>query len=107
MASGSEETRKALTGTSTVITNTTTRTITTSFVTVSIKGIGTGGTFLKVASGATVSNITQASDVLHSIPRGGVSTSNLRSQVLLRPASTTLITVIGAEGTLASNPGAR
>jgi hypothetical protein len=103
LASGSKETREALASTSSVVANTTAGAITSSFVSVAIKRIGTRGALLEVTGRSTVSNITQASDVLHSIPRSRVGTSNLGSQVLLGPASSSLVAIIRAEGTLASN----
>ena len=103
LASGAKETREARAGAGTVVTDTTTGAISASFVSVAIKRVGTGGAFLLIASGTAVTSITQAANVLHGIPRGRVHATNLACQMLLRPAGTSIVTVVGADGTLASN----
>jgi hypothetical protein len=103
LASGTEETSEASTDTVRVVADSTTRAITSSLVTISSKRISTRGTLLLVAGRTAVTSITQASNMLHGIPGGIVNTSSLAGKMLLRPASSLVITVIGANGTLASS----
>jgi len=103
LALGSIESREARADTLSVVTQTTTRAVSASLITVTIKGIITGGTLLHVTSGASVASITEATNVLHGIPGLGVGAASLGSQVLLGPTSAAIITVIGAQSSLASN----
>jgi hypothetical protein len=97
------ETRKACASSVIVVTKTTPRAITSSFVTVTVQRIGSGWALLKLTGRSSVTGITEATNVLHVIPRGIICSSCLGGKVLLRPASTTVITVIRACRTLASN----
>jgi len=58
---------------------------------------------LEIAGRATVSSITEATNVLHRVPWGGVNTASFVGKDLLRPASAAIIAVIGAYSSLASN----
>jgi len=103
LAVGAVETRKACTSTILVITDTSTRAVTPSLVTVSIKGIRAGRTLLQLAGRATVASVTETTNMLHCIPRGIVCANGLASKVLLGPASSTVVTVIRTSRTLASD----
>jgi len=103
LASGTKESREAVASTSTIVTKTTTRAISTSLITVAIKRISSRRTLLQITCRASVASVTQTTDVFHGIPRSAVGASNLRRQVLLRPARTTVVTVVRANGTLTSN----
>jgi hypothetical protein len=58
---------------------------------------------LLVAGWTTIASITQAPNMLHGIPGGGVGTRGFRGQVLLWPASSTVVTVVGTDCALTSN----
>jgi hypothetical protein len=103
LASGSEEASEASTNTIRVITDSTSRAITSSFISVTIKRISSGRALLLVASRSTVTSVTQASNMLHGIPRSVIHTSGLAGKMLLRPASSLVITVVRAHSTLASS----
>ena len=101
LASGSEEASEASADTVGVVADSTAGAVTASLVTVSGKGIGAGGALLLVAGGAAVSSITEASHMLHGIPGGLVHASSFAGQMLLRPASSLVVTVVGAHGCIA------
>jgi hypothetical protein len=96
----SRETRACSIG---VVTDTSSRTVTSSLVTISVKRIGTGGALLELTGWSSVPGVAEAPNVLHVVPRGIVGAARLDSQVLLGPASTTVVTVVRASGTLACN----
>jgi len=103
LALGAVVTREARASSVIVVADSSTRAVTSSLVTISINRIGTSGTLLQFTAGASESSVAQAADMLVGIPRCRVSPSSLVSQDLLRPASSTVITVVRAHGTLASN----
>ncbi len=103
MASGSKETREARTRAFSEIAKSPARAVSACFVSITIQGISARGAFLELAGGSTVSSVTQATNMLHGIPRSIVCTGNLRSQMLLRPTGTAIIAVVVAHGTLASD----
>jgi hypothetical protein len=100
---GAIETRKACTSAILVVTDTSTRAIPASLIAVHIERVCARRTFLQLASGAAVASIAETTNMLHCIPRGIVSANGLGSKVLLRPASATVVAVIRAGRTLASN----
>jgi len=95
------EAREACASTIIEVTDTATGAIATSLVSVPIKRVSTRRTLLKLASRAAVASVAEATDVLHGIPRGGIGTSSFVCEMLLGPASTTVITVVGTGRTLA------
>lgn len=103
LASGSKESCEAVANSSSVVANSTSRAVSASLISISLKRILARRALLKVARRSAVSSIAQASHVLHGIPRCRVHSSRLGRQVLLGPASTTVIAVIRASGTLAGN----
>lgn len=100
---GAVETRETGAGSISEVTDSTTGAITSSLVAITIQGVSARGTFLELTGRSTVSGVTEATNVLHGIPGSLVSAPSLVSQVLLRPARTTVVTVIGAGRTLARN----
>lgn len=72
-------------------------------VAVPVQGVSARGALLQVAGGASVTSVAEAADVLHGVPGLGVGAAGLGSQVLLGPAGTAVIAVVGAQSTLASN----
>jgi len=103
LASGTEETTETAADTSRIVANTPAGAISATLVTITIERIGTGRALLQVARRSAVSQITQATNMLHGVPRSGVHSAYLGSQVLFRPASPAVITVVGAKGSLTSN----
>ena len=103
LASGSEETSEARAGTIRVVTFTTTRAVTASLAAVSVKRVASRGALLEIARRPSVSLVADASNVFHGIPRGAVCTVGAAGKVLLGPASSAVITVVRAYGTLAGN----
>lgn len=103
LALGTEKASEALANARAIVADSTTRAITTGFVTVPREGVRSGGTLLLVAGGTTVASITETTDMLHGVPRLIIHTSSLASKMLLRPASSLIITVIRANGTLTSS----
>jgi len=103
LASGSEETSEARAGTISVVAFTTARALTASLSTISIKRVRTRRALLEVAGGSSVSLIADATNVFHRVPGSAVSAVGTGSKVLLGPASSTIVTVVRADGTLASN----
>jgi len=101
LAVGSIEAREARASSIGIVADTSSRAVTSGLVTISVKRIGTRGALLELASRSSVPGIAEAPDVLHVIPRSVVGATRLDSQVLLRPASTTVVTVVRASGTLA------
>lgn len=96
----SRETRACSIG---IVTDTSSRAVTSSLVAISVKRIGTRRALLELAGGSSISGIAEASNVFHVVPRGIVGPARFDSQVLLGPASTTVVTVVRASGTLACN----
>lgn len=103
LAASTEESTEALASSRTVVANTTSRAISTSFISKTIQRISARRAFLQVASRSSVTQVTQASNVFHRVPRSGVCASHFGSQMLLGPAGTTVIAVVGADSALASN----
>jgi hypothetical protein len=97
------KTRKAAAGTILIVTYASTRAVTSSFVTITVEGIGARWAFLKLARRTSVPSITEATYMFHGIPRGSVCASSLTGKVLFRPACATIIAVIGTCGALAGN----
>jgi hypothetical protein len=58
---------------------------------------------LEVARRSSVASIADATNVLHRVPRLGISAGCAASKVLFRPASAPVIAVIRANGSLAGN----
>lgn len=85
------------------VADTTTRAVTSGFVTVTIERIRTRGALLELASRTTVTSVTEAANMFHSVPRRGVGTARLNSQMTLRPARAAVVTVVRAGRTLASH----
>ena len=100
---GAIETGEARADAGSVVAEASAGAVSASLVTVAIKRIGAGRALLQVAGGAAVAGVTEATHVLHGIPRLRVCAASLGSQMLLRPASAAVIAIVGAEGTLASN----
>jgi len=103
LALGSIETRETRADSLSIITQTTARAVSASLVTIAVQRISAGGALLHIAGRTSVASIAEATNVLHGIPGSSVSAASFGSQVLLRPAGTTVIAVIRAQGTLASN----
>jgi len=103
LAVGSVEAREARASSIGIVADTSSRAVTSGLVTISVKRIGTRGALLELASRSSVPGIAEAPDVLHVIPRRVVGATSLDGQMLLRPASTTVVTVVRASGTLACN----
>jgi hypothetical protein len=103
LAAGSEESGEAGAGTIGIIADTSARAVTSSLITISIKGISARGALLLVTNGSTVARVANTSDVLHGIPRGSIDAFCFRCQVFLRPAGSSVVTVIRAQCTLAGN----
>lgn len=103
LAVGSIEAREARASSIGIVADTSSRAVTSGLVTISVKRVGTGGALLQLARRSSVPSIAEAADVLHVIPRRVVGATSLDSQMLLRPASTTVVTVVRASGTLACN----
>jgi len=100
LAAGSEETREARANSLCVITQTSSRAISARLITIAVDGILARGALLQIASRAAVTSIAKATYVLHGIPRLGVDSANLGSQMLLRPASATVVAVAGTNSSL-------
>jgi len=103
LTASSVKPRKALASTITVIAEAATTAVSASLVAVAIQGVGARGALLLITSGSTVSSITEATYMLHGIPRLGIGTTSFGGKQLLRPASASIIAVVGAHSTLASN----
>lgn len=86
-----------------VIANTSTRAVSTSLVTESLERIWARGAFQQRAIRTTATQITDASDVLLSIPRSRVNAGSLGGELLFREAHTSITARIRANSTLASN----
>jgi hypothetical protein len=78
LASGPEEAGEARAGAPGVVADASSRAVTTCFVTVAIQRIGAGGALLLVARGAAVASVTQATNMFHGVPGGGVHTRGFR-----------------------------
>ena len=52
----------------------------------------------------SVACVAKATHVLHGVPRSGVNSAGLGSEVLFRPASAAIIAILGTQGALAGNP---
>jgi len=94
------EARKTCTNTGCVIARTTSRAVSAGLISKTTKRVSAGGALLQITGRASVPDITKASHMLHCVPRSGVSAANLGSQVLLGPARTTVVTVVGAHSSL-------
>jgi len=103
LATGSVEAREASTGSGGEVADTTAGAVSSSLVAVAIEGVGAGGALLLVAGGASVPSVAEASDVLHGVPGLLVYTRALGGQMFLGPAGSSVIAVVGADGSLASN----
>jgi len=103
LAPGSEEAREAYAGALCVVADTSARAISTRLVSVTVERIRARGAFLEVASGATVASIAEAAHMLEGVPGLSVDAVSLRGEVLLGPADTTFVAVVGAYRSLASN----
>jgi len=103
LASSAKESREARASALCVITQASARAVSAGFVAVAVNGVLAGGAFLQVARGSAVAGVAEAAHVLHGVPRLGVDAAHLGGQVLLRPASATVIAVAGADSSLASN----
>jgi len=103
LTSGSKKSSEASTCTIGVVAFSTTRAVTASFISISIKRVGSRRALLEIAGGAAVTLVANAPNVLHRIPGSAVCTVSTGSKVLLRPASSTIVTVVRAYGTLARN----
>jgi hypothetical protein len=103
LATGPEESGEAGAGTIGIVTDTSARAVTSSLITISIKGISARGALLLVTSGSTVARVTNTSDVFHGIPRGSIDAFCFGRKVFLRPAGSSVVTVSRAECALAGN----
>lgn len=86
-----------------VIANSSTRTFSSSFIPITIQRIGARGTLLLVASGSSISRITQTSHVFKSIPWLGIYSPCSMSEYFLRPTGTSVVAVIGTNTSLTCN----
>lgn len=103
LASGSEESSEARAGSISIIAFTTTRALAAGLSTISIKRVRTRRALLEVAGRSSVALVANATNVLHGVPGGAISAVGTGSKMLLGPASSTVVTVVGTHGTLASN----
>ena len=103
MASGAVVTGKARACAVVIVADSSTRAVTSSLVAISVDRVSTRGTLLQLAAGSPVSCIAEASDMLQGIPGKLVRSTTLAGQVLLRPAGSSVIAIVRACGTLASN----
>jgi len=103
LALGAKITMEARAGTSGVVADTTARAISAGSVTQTLKRVSARGALNLRAVRATATDIANTTDVHLSIPRGGVSATSLGGELLLGEADTSLVTVVGAHGALASD----
>lgn len=103
LASGSEESSEARAGTIAEVAFATARALTASLRTISIKRVSSRRALLEIAGRSSVSLVANAPDVLHRIPGLAVRTIGTAREVLLGPASSTVVTVVRADGTLTRN----
>lgn len=103
LASSSEETSEARTKTIGVVANSSSRAIASGLISVSGQRVGSRRALLLVARRTTVASITQATHMLHGVPRSLVHASGLGGKMLLGPASSLVVAVVGADGSLASS----
>lgn len=103
LASGSKKPSETSAGTIRVVAFSTARAVTAGFISISIKRVGSRRALLEIAGRATVTLVADAPNVFHRIPGSAVCTVSTGSKVLLRPASSTIVTVVRAYGTLARN----
>jgi hypothetical protein len=94
---------KASTGTRTIITFPSARTISAGFIPISSQWIGSAGTFLKFTGWSTISRITETSQMFHGIPGHLITTIGFGSQQFLWPAFATIIAIIGTHCSLTGN----
>jgi len=103
LALGTEVASKALAQTSGVVADTTAGAVAALLVTVAKEDIRARRALLEGAVRATEAHVTDAANVLHSIPRGSVRLRSLSSELLLGVADTTAGAVIRAHGTFTAN----
>jgi len=103
LALGTEVASEALAQTSGVVADTTAGAVAALLVTVAKEDIRAGRALLERAVRATEAHVTDAANMLHSIPRGSVRLAGLSSELLLGVADTTTGAVIRAHGTLTAN----
>jgi hypothetical protein len=103
LAPGTEESSEARAGTIAEVAFATARALTASLGTISIKRVSSGRALLEIAGRSSVSLVANAPNVLHSIPGLAVCTIGTAREVLLGPASSTVVTVVRADGTLTRN----
>ena len=77
--------------------------VTSSLVAISVDRVRASGALMQLAAGSSISGIAKASDMLHCIPRCVVRSAALTGQVLLRPTGPSIIAIVRACCTLASN----
>lgn len=103
MTLGAVETRETRADAGSVVAEASAGAVSACLVAIAVERIGAGRALLQVAGRATVAGVAEAAHVLHGIPRLRVCAASLGSQVLLGPAGSAVIAVVGAKGTLASN----
>lgn len=103
MALGSIEAGEAAADAGAVVAEPSAGAVSARLVAVAVQGVRAGGALLQVAGGTSVAGVAEAADVLHGVPGLGVGAASLGGKVLLGPAGSAVVTVIGAQGTLASN----
>ena len=103
-ALGPIEAREALTNTHRVIAYSPSGTVSSRLHSITSQRIWSRGTLPELTGRASVPRVTQTADVFHGIPGCGVNASCLCRQVLLRPASPTVIAEIGTGRPLTRGP---
>jgi len=103
LASRAEEAGEAPAETGRVIAQSATRAVAAGLVSVAVKRVRASGALLELARRAAVAGITEAADMLHSVPRSRVDAIGLGSKVLLGPACAAIVTVVGAVSALTSS----
>ena len=93
---------EARANTGVVVTDTTSRAVTTLISAISTHNIGVRGAFTEGAVRSTESNVADASLLLQSVPRGDIFFTSFSSKLLRSHTDSTVIAVIRADGTLAS-----
>jgi len=103
LASGSKEAREARASSFVEVADSSSRAVSACFISISVEGVGSRRALLELARRSSVSSVAKASYMLHGIPRSRICARDLGSQVLLGPASSTIVTVVVADGSLTSN----
>jgi len=103
-ALGPIEAREALTNTHRVIAYSPSGTVSSRLHSITSQRIWSRGTLPELTGRASVPRVTQTADVFHGIPGCGVGASCLCRQVLLRPASPTVVAEIGTRRPLTRHP---